>query len=167
VNQHLMATRDRAREGTGYLIHLSLGDGERWSRGLEEYWNRAGDRVGETVRAAPAPRTAGSVKVRAIRVRPDVVRSVEPLDLNIVLERLEPLADEQRFDLVIATNVFVYYDSVEQTLALVNLSRMLRPGALLVSNQAVQPVPPLATMGHAAVTFSERQFDYVFWYRRQ
>jgi hypothetical protein len=168
VNQHLMAARDRARKGTGYLLHLPLGDGERWSRGLEEYWNRAGDRVGEPVRAAPAPRTAGSVKVRAIRVRPDVVRSVEPLDLNIVLERLEPLADDQRFDLVIATNVFVYYDSVEQTLALVNLSRMLRPGALLVSNQAVQPVPPLApTVGHAAVTFSERQFDYVFWYLKQ
>ena len=168
VNQHLTAARDRARAGTGYVIHLPLGEGERWSQGLEEYWKRAGDRVGETVRAAPAPRTAGSVKVRAVRVRPDVVLSVVPLDLNIVLERLEPLADDQRFDLVIATNVFVYYDAFEQMLALMNLSRMLRPGALLVSNQAVQPVPPLApAVGHAAVTFSDRQFDYVFWYRRQ
>jgi hypothetical protein len=168
VNQHLMAARDRARNGTRYLIHLPLGEGERWSRGLEDYWKRAGDRIGEAVRAAAAPKTAGSVKVRAVRVRPDVVRSVVPLDLNIVVERLEPLADEQRFDLVIATNVFVYYDSFEQSLALVNLSRMLRPGALLVLNQAVQPVPPLApAVGHAAVTFSDRQFDYVFWYRRQ
>ena len=168
VNQHLMAARERAREGTGYLIHLPLGEGERWSGGLEEYWKRAGDRVGETVGAAAAPRTAGPVKVRAVRVRPDVVLSVVPLDLNIVLERLAPLVDEQRFDLVIATNVFVYYDSFEQALALVNIGRMLRPGAALVSNQAVQPVPPLGpAVGHAAVTFSDRQFDYVFWYLRQ
>jgi SAM-dependent methyltransferase len=168
VNQHLVAARDRARAGTGYLIHLPLGEGERWSGGLEDYWKRAGDRVGETVGAAAAPRTAGSVKVRAVRVRPEVVLSVVPRDLNIVLERLEPLVDEQRFDLVIATNVFVYYDSFEQALALVNIGRMLRPGATLLSNQAVQPVPPLGpAVGHAAVTFSDRQFDYVFWYRRQ
>ncbi len=168
VNEHLTAARDRAREGTGYLLHLPLGEGERWSRGLEQYWARAGDRVGETVRAAAAPRTAGSVKVRAVEVRPDVVRSVVPLDLNIVLERLEPLADDQRFDLVIATNVFVYYESFEQVLALVNIGRMLRPGGVLLSNQAVPAVPPLAPpVGNAAVTFSDRQFDYVFWYRRQ
>lgn len=168
VNQHLTAARDRAREGTGYLIHFLLGEGERWSPGLEEYWKRAGDRVGETVRAAVAPRTAGAVKVRAVRVRPDVVLSVVPIDLNIVLERLEPLVDEQRFDLVIATNVFVYYDSFEQALALINLSRMLRSGAALLSNQAVQPVPPFApAVGHAVVTLSDRQFDYVFRYRRQ
>jgi hypothetical protein len=168
VNQHLTAARDRAREGTGYVIHLPLGEGERWSQGLEEYWKRAGDRVGEAVQAAAAPRTAGSVKVRAVRVRPDVVLSALPVDLNIVLERLEPIGDEQRFDLVIATNVFVYYDSFEQALALVNLSRMLRPGGVLLSNQAVQPVPPFApAVGHTAVTFSERQFDYVFWYLRQ
>lgn len=168
VNQHLTAARDRARQGAGYLMHLPLGDGERWSRGLEEYWAQAGDRVGETVPAAVAPRTAGAVKVRAVRVHPDVVLSVVPLDLNIVLERLEPLADEQRFDLVIATNVFVYYESFEQVLALVNISRMLRPGGALLSNQAVPAVAPLAPAGgDAAVTFSDRQFDYMFWYRRE
>src|SRR5918994_2191289 len=91
-----------------------------------------------SARASRAPRSAGDVKVRAVRVRPDVVLSITPLDLNIVFERLEPLADDERFDLVVATNVFVYYDTFQQALAVTNVGRMLRPGGSLLSNQAVR-----------------------------
>ena len=80
------------------------------------------------------PSGAEGVRVRAVRVRPDVVLEVTPRDVNIVLERLEPLADADRFDLVLATNVLVYYDSFEQTLALANIARMLRPGGFFLTN---------------------------------
>ena len=168
VNRHLGAARDRAAAGHGYVVHLPLGDTDRWSPSLVAYWERAGSRIGEVVRAAAAPRSAGAVKVRAVRVRPDVVLSIRPLDLNVVTERLEPAADDERFDLVVATNVFVYYDTFQQALAVTNVGRMLRAGGSLLSNQAVRPVPPMASaVGHEAVVYSDRQFDHLFWYRRQ
>ena len=53
--------------------------------------------------------------MRAVRVRPAVVTSIVPRDVNIVLER-----DNDRFDLIVATNVLVYYDAFDQALALAN-----------------------------------------------
>ena len=52
------------------------------------------------------------------------------LDVNIVTERL----DGEAFDLVIATNVFIYYDVLEQALAMSNVEAMLKPGAFLLAN---------------------------------
>ena len=97
-----------------------------------------------------------------------MVSSIVPRDLNIVVERIPDLPPDERFDLVIATNVFVYYDTFAQTLALLNVASMLRPGGSLLSNQALIPVPPLkAEVGHEKVTHSDRQFDHVFWYQRR
>jgi hypothetical protein len=166
VNRHL--TDARARAGTeSYVLHLPLSDAERWSPALVRYWEQAGSRIGESARAARPPRSAGNVRVRAVRVRPDVVASVTPRDLNIVLERLDLSGADEGFDLVVATNVFVYYDRFEQALALVNVGRMLRTGGSLLSNQAVSPVPPMqSAVGHEKVVYSDRQLDHVFWYRR-
>src|SRR5438552_3007486 len=55
--------------------------------------------------------------------------TIVPRDLNIVLQRPEPLAPNERFDLIVATNILIYYDVFEQSLALSNVARMLRPGA--------------------------------------
>ena len=167
VNQHIASARGRARAGDGYVVHLPLGAGERWSPALVEYWRGAGVRIGDPVQAARAPASSRPPMIRAVRVRPDVVLSVMPRDLDIVLERLDPLAEDQRFDLVVATNVFVYYDRFEQALAMTNVARMLRPGGSLLSNAAVSPVAPLAhAVGHEKVVYSDRQFDHVFWYQR-
>jgi hypothetical protein len=168
VNQHLAAARDRARARDGYVVHLPLADSQQWSTALVAYWERAGRRIGEDVRAARPPESVGQVKVRAVRVRPEAVLAVVPHDLNIVVERLEPAGDGDLFDLVIATNVFAYYDRFEQSLALLNIARMLRPGGSLLSNQAVVPVAPLKpAVGHDLVVYSDRQFDHVFWYQRE
>ena len=48
------------------------------------------------------------------------------------------------FDLVIATNVFVYYDVLEQALAMANVEAMLKPGAFLLANFAA----PQAEVAH-------------------
>ncbi len=62
-----------------------------------------------------------------MRIRPDVVLACQPVDLNIVLERLN-LPTAGRFDLMVATNIFVYYDPFEQSLALENAGAMLKTG---------------------------------------
>jgi chemotaxis methyl-accepting protein methylase len=73
-------------------------------------------------------------------VRPEVTLSITPRDLNIVLERLGPLAKDDLFDLIVATNVLVYYDAFEQALALANISAMLRPGGVFLTNYKSRPL---------------------------
>lgn len=168
VTGHLTDAVGRARRGEAYLLHLTLGEAERWSAPLVTYWEQAGARIGARVDPAPAPRAAGGVRVRAVRVRPDVVAAIVPRDLNLVVERFDSLDDDRRFDLVIATNVFVYYEPFEQVLAVANLARMLRSGGTLLSNQAVLPVAPMRpTVNQHTIVFSERQSDFVFRYQRQ
>ena len=141
---------------------------------FRSYWERLGDRIGEEVKAVDVPPSAGSVQVRAVRVRPAIVISIIPQDLNIVLQRLEPLAADERFDLIIATNILAYYDVFEQSLALVNVAKMLRPGGLFLTNNGLLELPttPMEWVGDTDVTYMQLPgigdtIDRIFWYRRQ
>jgi hypothetical protein len=83
---------------------------------------------------------------------------------------LELLRDDDRFDLIVATNILVYYDAFEQALALVNVSRMLRPGGFFLTNYAVFPAAPMeSTAGLVTTVDFDRRHngDTLFWYRRQ
>jgi hypothetical protein len=96
--------------------------------------------------------------------------------LNIVLERFSSAEAMSRFDLLVATNVLIYYDSVEQALAVSNMASMLRDGGLLLTNQ---PVPVPAACGLSAVlimsvglgrvesdTGSHERRDTIYVYRK-
>lgn len=69
---------------------------------------------------------------KALRVRPDVAGRIDAGRLNIVTERYDP---SPRYDLVVVTNVFSYFDPAEQVLALSNIDAMLREGGYLVHNE--------------------------------
>ena len=95
-----------------------------------------------------------------------------PVDLNVVTERLD-LADGDRFDLIIATNVLLYYDVFEQMMASANIARMLRPGGFLLTNNRVFELPgsPLSGAGFADVTYMSlpgigETGDRVIWYAK-
>jgi hypothetical protein len=173
VNQHLAGALERARGGGPYVLQVPLAVDEparQWQPDLVTYWQRFGDRIGDELTAIPVPAGAGSVRVRAVRVRPDVVLSITPEDVNIVLERLEPRAADERFDLIVATNILVYYDAFEQSLALSNVSTMLRPGGFFVTNYAVFPSAPMERSA-SLVTKVEHTWqhsgDTLFWYARR
>jgi predicted TPR repeat methyltransferase len=101
-----------------------------------------------------------------VRVQPAVVSSIAPRELNVVVDRLT-LADDERFDLVVATNVLVYYDVFEQALAAANVAAMLRPGGVFVTNTAIFPTPPLrATAAYLRVAHTAARYDEIFWYLR-
>ena len=53
--------------------------------------------------------------------------------MNIVFQHL-PQSPQQGFDLFIGTNIFVYFNAFEQSLARVNMSLMLNPGGFVLSN---------------------------------
>jgi SAM-dependent methyltransferase len=183
VIDHLQRARERARKNSGYAIQLPRDVARPWPQEMVDYWNSLGDRVGTPITPIhpPAisffnPHNASAVRLprlttRAVRVRPDVVLSSEPLDLDIIVERLN-LAPAERFDLIIATNIFVYYEPSEQTLALENAGAMLKPGGLLLTNDLL-PEAPAGSMRQAGITIvpldspgvSARQA--VGWYRKQ
>lgn len=130
-------------------------------------WRRS---AGDEVEAIRSPLGAEGVPVRAVRVRPAVVLSITPRDLNIVLERLEPIADGERFDLIVATNVLVYYNAFDQALALANVSKMLRPGGFFLTNYAVSPTAPMESTASLITSVDfDRQHngDTLFWYQRR
>jgi SAM-dependent methyltransferase len=170
VNQHLEAARQRAQSGTPYVLQLPL-DGDspahQWNPDFEAYWQHVGARIGDDVPAIPSPPGA-SVRVRAVRVRPAMALSITPRDLNIVLERLAPLNEDDRFDLIIATNVLIYYNAFEQALALANVSAMLRPGGVFLTNYKIAPLPPVESSGSVITSFDRQgNGDTIFVYVRR
>jgi hypothetical protein len=180
VNHHLEAAGRRAEAGEAYVLNLPRRlDLFPWSRYLVAYWEQLGDRIGTAAPpVAVSIATADRVRMRAVRVRPDVVQAIAAEDLDIVLQRMSPLAAGDLFDLIVATNVLVYYDVFEQSLALANVAAMLRPGGVFLSNQAVEPVGgvPMESLGQvdipmedllASADVSKSTGDRLFVYRRR
>lgn len=170
VLDHLARARQRAGAGEGYRLQLPRPRSAGWREALVAYWTRFGDAIGEEVPPVVPPPSAGPLEVRAVRVRAPVVGRVRPMDLNVVFQRLE-LEPRDRFDLVVATNVLVYYDTFEQCLALQNLGRMTAAGGLLLSNDALLELPGsrMRSVGHTTVVYSDRadDGDHIVFYQRQ
>jgi hypothetical protein len=173
VLRHLEAARTRARAGTPYPVALPRNAERPWAPELADYWQQFGNWIGENAKVSPPPAAAGRVEIRGVAIRPPIVLSVTPADLNIVTERME-LPEENRFDLVIATNVLLYYDVFEQTLASANIAQMLRPDGFLVTNNRVFELPgsPLSGVGYVDVTYMSLAGvgdtgDRVIWYQKQ
>jgi hypothetical protein len=174
VNAHVAAARARASAGTAYTVVLPRDLDQAWSPELIEYWTRFGQAIGQEGRAPAPPGNAGRVQVRSVAIRPAVVMQVSSRDLDIVLDRVESSTDAERFDLVIATNVLLYYDVFEQSLALANIAAMLRSGGVLLSNTRLVELPgiPMSSAGRTDVVYTQlpgvgETGDQVFWYVRQ
>lgn len=83
------------------------------------------------------------------------------------------MPERDRFDLIVATNLLVYYDVFEQSLAAVNIARMLRPGGVFVTNDRLFELPgtPLAAAGIRDVEYMHidrigTTGERIVWYRR-
>jgi hypothetical protein len=164
VNDHIQGIRDRAEAGAPYVLRLPTDPGSQWTPALAGYWKSIGDRIGSETPLPKPPGTIKGIELRGIEVRPQVAARVTPVDFNVVTEKWTgPL-----FDLVIATNVFVYYDKLDQSLAFAGIEAMLRPGGFFVTNNVIVelPVSRLRSVGILTVQHSPQQIDHVFWYRR-
>lgn len=169
VNDHLRRARERARRGEAYTIQLPRDVQRPWKPEAIDYWSRFGENIGAPVRPVAVPAGIGDLKVRAVRIRPAIVSLITPEDTNIVLQRPEVPAGHG-FDLLIATNILVYYDVFEQCLSLANIERMLRPGGFLLSNNALLELPSseMHSVGYETVVYSDRpnDGDHIVWYQR-
>src|SRR5262245_9065344 len=163
---HMARARSRALRGSPYVVQLPHDAQAKWKPELIKYWEAFGDRIGKSAAPAPAPAGMSDLKLRAVRDAPSNVARVTPVDLNIVHQRM---AAPQNFDLVIATNILVYYDVFEQSLALANIESMLRDGGFLLSNNALLelPVSKMKSVDYLTVVYSDRpdDGDHIVWYQ--
>jgi hypothetical protein len=170
VNDHLRRAAANARRGIAYTIQLPRDAQGQWKPESIDYWTRFGDRIGAPAPPVAIPAGLSDLRIRAVCVRPAIVSLINAEDTNIVLQRPE-LPVDQRFDLLIATNILVYYDVFEQSLALSNVERMLRPGGLLLSNNALLelPVSQMHSIGYETVVYSDKASDgdHIVWYQRE
>jgi hypothetical protein len=174
VNRHLERARKDATAGKPYTIQLLSSPSDDWSQeyhnGFIEYWQKLGDRVGKPGTRIPVPEAAGNIWNRAVSVRPAVVLRVFPVDMNVVFQTV-PLPPDKQFDLVIGTNIFVYYGGLEQSLARANLATMIKPGGSLLTNEALPGTAPtkLADSLKTSVPIAKSPAitDYMYGYVRQ
>jgi SAM-dependent methyltransferase len=169
VNEHLRAATDRARRsGSPYRLVLPWSATVPWVGDAVTYWQTLGDRIGTTFDVSPPPPLDG-LRARGVAVRPQIAGRVEAIEANVVYDRLSA-AGPERFDLVLATNVLVYYDTFDQTLALSHIATLLRPGGILLANASLLEVPdvPMRAAGYVTVRFSAQEGDgeHVVFYRR-
>jgi hypothetical protein len=171
VNAHIRAARKNAQRGARYALQLPIRSDIRWRREALSFWEGFGSAIGEKAQPLPPPAAVGETKARALRVRPGIVLRVRPVRLDVVYERLV-LPEEEKFDLIIGTNIFVYYSAFEQTLAELNLAAMLRNEGVVLTNDAVptnERGAALSEIGSSTTAYSDREKDgdRIVWMRRQ
>ena len=167
IVDHVTRARARAVKNAGYTLNLALPKSVPWLPEVRAYWKTFGDRIGAPA-APPASKViADLADVRAVRVRPSVVKRLSVLNVNMVTDRL----DAEPFDLVIATNVFIYYDVLDQALALSNVEAMLKPGGFLLANFSAPELVSVrirrvdTTTTQYVRTATENIRDFMVWYQ--
>jgi SAM-dependent methyltransferase len=111
---------------------VSENDRVRLTDDYRSYFAALGRNIGTAQPLAGAPgRLAKSIELDS-----GVTDSVDAAAGDIALDQLD-----ERFDLIVVTNVFPYLSDVNLLLAFANITRMLAPGGVLVHNE---PRPLLA-----------------------
>lgn len=155
VNQHVKRLAERARAGQPCVLQLPRDSQADWSPDAIAYWEHFGEIMGSPARPLPVPASLGNVTLRAVSVRPRYAAQLVALDLDIVGQTLDP-APGAGFDLVVATNVLVYYDLFEQALAMASIAHMMNRGGIFLANHALPAIHPQALeyLGRRSVSYS-------------
>jgi hypothetical protein len=168
VLDHVRLAVAQARRGSPYTVQVPLDLDTHWTPETTDYWLKFGSEIGRNVPALSPP-PGVEARMRAVRIRPDVVGLLGTVDLDVVVQQLM-LPEDRRLDLAIATNVLVYYDPFEQALALRNIAGMMRKAGILLSNNALPQVAgvPMRPVGATSLAYSEDpdDGDRVLWYQR-
>src|SRR5262249_19524270 len=143
-----------------FINHFAMGD-----RRLELY-SSTGD--AEYARYyAKLGASTGKRSGDVLRVDADVARAVRAENLNVLTSRWE-----RRYDLVVVTNVLVYFNSDELALALANIATMIAPGGWLLHNEVRPALDAIAAEAEldavqARTVKVGSSFDAVAIYRKR
>jgi hypothetical protein len=171
VNSHIQEARMKAHAGIPYVLQLPWNTAapvtEEYRGRFESYWQSLGDRIGESTAPFAVPAAlADRTKIKAVKIRPEIVSRIRALDLDVVCQHLK-LPDDQGFDLVIGTNVFLYYGLFDQLLIRSNVALMLKPGGFLLSNDKFPDTVPEILKNSLITSQTVGQSpEYMFSYQR-
>jgi len=164
VIAHLRQMADRARAGKPYVVQLPRDRAADWTPASADYWEHFGESIGSPATPVAAPK---GLMVRAVAVHSKYASRIEARDLNVVGQVL----DGEEFDLVVATNILVYYDRFQQVLAMNGIARMMKAGGVFLSNTVLPAERPAALeyLGRRSVSYSVsgKYGDDVVAYRRK
>jgi hypothetical protein len=170
VNAHVARMAERGRAGQPYTVQLPRLVSAEWSPEAVAYWQKFGELLGAPVKPLPVPATVTDVTMRAVAIRPKFAAQMRGYDLNVVTQTMD-VPEGQGFDLVVATNVLVYYDLFQQALAMGSIAHMMNHGGIFLANHALpaQHAPALEFLGRRTVAYtpSGAYGDDVVVYRRR
>src|SRR6266704_2257619 len=170
VNSHVAMLARGARAGEAYTVELPRDPRAEWSPEAISYWKNFGEILGSPRKPLPVPASLGGVAVRAVAIRGQFAARIQVYDANIVAETLD-FPPGQGFDLVVATNVLVYYNRLEQSLAMANIARLLNPGGIFLANNPLpsEHASDLRYLGRRTTAFTPSGVygDDVVVYRRR
>jgi len=176
VNIHIARAQKNAADGKPYVVQLPWNSAVPYSQeylaAFETYWQVLGTQIGKPVKPVTVPlKVADQVHIRAVSIGPEIVRRITPVDMNIVFQRLAAAGQDERFDLIIGTNIFIYYAAFEQSLARANLAGLLKPGGFALTNDLLaDKVPSKLELAHTtnlAITPQGEITEHVYCYRRE
>ena len=176
VNIHLGRVQKNAATGKPYVIQLpwngAVPFNKEYLADFESYWQSLGKQVGESMKPVEVPfKLANDIHIRAVSVRPEIAKQITPVDMNVVYQRMAATNPDEKFDLIIGTNIFIYYDAFEQSLARANLAEMLKPGGFALTNDMLaDKVPSQLEEAHRTtieVRSNPQITEHVFCYKRQ
>jgi hypothetical protein len=170
VNAHVARLAERGRAGQRYTVQLPRLVSAEWSPEAVAYWQKFGEILGTPVKPLPVPESVTDVTMRAVAIRPRYAAQVRGFDMNVVTQTMD-VPDGQGFDLVVATNVLVYYDLFQQALAMGSIAHMMNHGGIFLANHALpaQHAPTLEFLGRRTVAYTPTGAygDDVVVYRRR
>jgi len=170
VNAHVARMAERGRAGQPYTVQLPRLVSAEWSPEAVAYWQKFGAILGTPVKPLPVPASVIDVTVRAVAIRPRYASQLRGFDMNVVTQTMDVPAG-QGFDLVVATNVLVYYDLFQQALAMGSIAHMMNHGGIFLANHALpaQHAATLEFLGRRTVAYtpSGAYGDDVVVYRRR
>src|SRR5258708_7480934 len=156
VIAHLRALARRGKAGQSYPIQLPRDVNAGWNAEAMAYWERFGEVIASRIHALAIPAALnGHAVARAVAIQPRYAARVEAADLDVVAETVD-VPHGAGFDLVVATNILVYYDLFQQGLAKAAIARMMNPGGVLLANHALpkEPADQLEYLGRRSVSYS-------------
>jgi SAM-dependent methyltransferase len=170
VIAHVQKLAQRGRAGQAYTVQLPRDPQAEWSPEAISYWKSFGEVLGSPVKPLPAPAALSGVVARAVVIRSQYAARMQVYNANIVAQTLDFPAGEG-FDLIVATNVLVYYDRFQQALAMASIARMLNRGGIFLANNVLpaQHTSDLEYLGRRTTAFtpSGAYGDDVVVYRRK
>ena len=170
VIAHIQKLAEGGRAGQPYTLQLPRDPRAEWSPEAISYWKGFGEILGSPRTPLPVPVSLGGVAIRAVAIRAPFAAHMQVYNANIVAETLD-FPSGQGFDLMVATNVLVYYNRLEQALAMANIARMLNPGGIFLANNVLpaEHASELRYLGRRTTTFtpSGAYGDDVVVYRRR